>query len=114
MIRRIAVAVLAALLVVPGIGFGQEESFEQLVVQMAESAGDHTALARYYMERAEEAREEMRRHEAMAQSYRSGRAGRAGRMRGHCLALASKFEEIAAEFDALAALHHEESRDAPE
>jgi hypothetical protein len=112
--RLIAALMCASWLVAPVIVSAQDDSLEQLVIEMAHTRAEHTAVARHYMAKAEEARSEMRRHEKMANAYGSSKTTQPQRMRNHCLDLAKKYGEIAADYDDLAKLHQEEAQKAAE
>ncbi len=88
----------------------QDETLESLVIEMASTATEHAAIARYYLARAEEARQEMRRHEGMARGYAARNTRRPRPNRAHCLRIAENYAEIAEEYEQLAQLHEEESR----
>jgi hypothetical protein len=93
----------------------EDHTLEQLVIEMASTRAEHEAVAHHYSARAEAASADARRHREMARIYGGG-GGRAGRpeMRGHCERLATKYEEIAAEYEQLSKLHAEEARKAAE
>ena len=106
-------ALVSAMLVAPGAILAQEETLEQLVIEMASTAAEHKAVADYFTARAEEARREVRRHEGMARAYTTSKTPQP-QMRNHCQQLATKYEEIAAEYDELAKLHGEMASHASE
>ena len=107
---HLATVLLSALLAASGAAQAQDHTLEQLVVEMASTAAQHNAIAHHYATQAEAARGDASRHQQMARIY--GGAGRAGQpqMRRHCEQLATKYEEIAAEYDQLAKLHTDEAR----
>jgi hypothetical protein len=108
--HRLFTAVACGMLIAPGVTLAQDETtLEHLVVEMASTPAEHEAVARHYAARADEARQEMRRHERMARAYTASKTSQPQRMRNHCLALASKYGEIATEFDELAKLHEGEA-----
>ncbi len=101
---------LGALLLSPGLAAAGDDarSLEQLVIEMAHSPANHTALAAHYRAKAEEARADRRRHKSMRRIYTGGKQGtRAGGF--HCKRLAARFSSIAAEYDGLAMLHDAEA-----
>lgn len=100
----------AALFVAPLAATAQDQTLEQLVIEMASTPAQHAAIARYYLTEAEEARQQTKRHEQMASAYNKGRTG--GPMGGHCQRLAQKYTEIAQEYAQLAQLHEAESKKA--
>lgn len=105
-------ALAALLLVTPGLATADdgEHSLEQLVVEMAESPSQHAALAAHYRSKAEAARSEGQRHERMGKSYMRGKATERSAMRQHCRDIAKQQKSLAAEYDALAKLHEDESK----
>lgn len=120
MTKTIAVAVLlGAWALLPGVASADEadHSLEELVVEMAHTPQQHTALARHYREKAAEAREEVKLHEKMASSYSGGPPGKmtGGRMQRrqkmgrHCKSIADKYAEMATDYEELARLHDEEA-----
>jgi hypothetical protein len=112
----VVVALTSALLVASGNVAAQSEDdagLEHLVIEMATTSGQHHAVANHYAAKAEEARREMRRHEAMAQAYMLGRTPRP-QLRDHCLKIAKSEGDIAAEYDELAKLHEQEAGNAPQ
>lgn len=108
-----AMLLTAAVAFGPGFAVAQDESLEELVVQMADTAAEHEAIARHYRAKAEDARQEMRRHEGMAQAYAAGaRGARSQRMQGmqvHCRQLVESYAQIAEQYDELAEFHEEEA-----
>ncbi len=83
---------------------------EQLLIDSAEGAKDHAALAAYFGRKAEDMRDAAKRHRAMGKSYGGQeRLSRAGELKSHCDKLAELDEKIASEYDALASLHNAEA-----
>ena len=109
MTKLILTFLVTALVVTPGFVRAQDEGLEHLVIEMASTAAEHAAIARHYLAKAEEARQEMRRHERMTRAYTVGKAAMTQRMRGHCERLAENYAELAEEYEQLAQLHEEES-----
>jgi hypothetical protein len=108
----IATTLLSALLLsAPGLSLAQGHDIEHLVIEMASTPEEHRGVARHYTMKAEEAREEARRHEGMARVYAGQRNSQPGG-RQHCENLAKKYEEIATEYVELAKFHEEQSRSA--
>lgn len=114
---RIAMALLVGTLAFsPGLALAEEDShsIEALAVEMAETPGQHAALAQHFRAKAEDARAEIRRHQEMGRSY--GRRGgkttvtQRQRMKRHCDNIAEKHAAMAADYEALAELHEEESK----
>lgn len=113
---RLAAALISAIVVASGAALAQNEEdagLEHLVIEMATTSAQHHAVAGHYTAKAQEARQEMRRHERMAQAYSVGRASNQ-QLRRHCERIAESYEQIAAEYDELAKLHEQEAIHAPE
>lgn len=108
-----AVLVATALALAPGTtqaAEGDDGALAPLVIEMADTPKVHKALARHYRDEAQEARAEERRHERMADSYRSRKVSlRWIEERRHCERLSQKYAEVAAEYEALSQLHEEEA-----
>jgi hypothetical protein len=104
----LALAASALLLAAPGFAPAQEHSLEHVVVEMASTPAQHTALASHYVASAAAARKNQDGHEQMARAYAA--SGRGAPMRGHCERLAQKDGESAAEYDELAKFHTAESK----
>jgi len=110
MIKTIASALLfAALALSPGTSVAAESgsSLEQAVVEMADTPAEHTALARHYRAKAEEARGEAKRHEAMGRTYGAGKFTQRQAMKSHCTNISNNLTGVAAEYEALAKAHEE-------
>lgn len=86
------------------------ESVEALLVEFANTPAEHQALASYYRGKADAARAESVTHRAMAKHYTGGKLLQREAMKGHCEALATKFEEVAADYEDLAAGHESEAK----
>jgi len=115
MVRRIAATILIGVLAtLPGTVLATEHdhSLEQVLVESAETPADHTALAHHYREEAAAARAEAEKHERMAKSYNEGKAMQRVQMQRHCKAIAESLEKQANDYDALAALHEAEAKQA--
>jgi hypothetical protein len=78
-----AVAVLVAFFAAPAISQTQQHDIEHLVVEMANTAQEHQAVAQHYRMKATEARGEAQRH---------------------------RFREMATDYEELAKLHDELSQ----
>lgn len=110
---RLGLLVLCgAFLFSPGASLaqGEDPSLEALVVEMASSAEQHAALARHYRAKAEESRQEMRRHDRMGGAYSGGKLTQRQRMMRHCKNLSEKYASMAEDYDALAELHEEAAK----
>ncbi len=110
---RVAVALLVGSLAFsagPSLAEEGGHSLEQLVVEMAHTSGQHSALAQHYRAKAEEARAERERHELMAATYGGGKASQRKRMKKHCQRSAGRFAGMAEEYDAVAALQDAEAK----
>lgn len=106
---RILAALLAAALTVPFAAFAQEHDAEHLVIEMANTPDEHRAVARHYKIKADEAREQARRHESMGRLYAGQRSALPQRGKQHCEALAKNYQAIALEYEELAKLHGEQA-----
>jgi hypothetical protein len=104
-ITTIALTLLAAFIAAPSISQAQQHDIEHLVIEMANTAQEHQAVAQHYRMKAQEARDEAERHEEMGRVYASRRSSTPQRGRQHCENLAKQFESIAGEYDELAKLH---------
>ncbi len=89
---------------------GEDHSLEQLVVELASKPSDHAALASYFRGKAAEARAEAARHDAMGRAYGGGRLTERQRMQEHCKKISAQNSATAAEYEALAKLHEEQSK----
>ena len=77
----------------------------QQQIETARTRSDHETLASYYQREAAASRAVAAEHRKMAKSY-VGATGRGGpSMQGHCNAIVSSSESIAAEYEGLAADH---------
>src|SRR5512145_1157308 len=116
MSRRFVVvaALLGALALAPGVAGAQEEggALEELVVEMAHTKAEHQALAKYYTEKATDARKLASRHQSMGRAYLGGKGMNKQALTSHCKRIAEQQEAMAKEFDALAKLHEEEAKTA--
>ena len=115
MSRGFVVAVLlGAFALSPGFAGAQEaeSSLEEVVVEMADTKAEHQALAKYYTEKAADARKLASRHQHMARSYLGGKGMNKQPMGNHCKRIAEQQEVIAKEYEALAKLHEEQAKKA--
>ena len=117
--NRIAVALLVGTIcLAPGIGFAEEgghmggHSLEQVVVEMANTPEEHSALATHYRAKAQEARADADQHEKMGRTYMSGKLTQRNRMKRHCQNISEKEASLVQEYEALAKLHDEEAKKA--
>jgi hypothetical protein len=109
-ITATAVAVLVAFFAAPAISQTQQHDIEHLVVEMANTAQEHQAVAQHYRMKATEARGEGQRHEQMGRVYASKRSATLQRGQHPCDRLAAKFREMATDYEELAKLHDELSQ----
>ena len=110
---RIGEALLiGALVLAPGFAMAEESgaSIEQLLVDMAHTPADHAALAKYYRGKAADARAAAATHQSMSKSYGGGKMTQRAQMEGHCKNISQQNTATAAEYEALAKLHEEESK----
>jgi len=97
--------VLALVGAVPTYSIADTPSLEELAAGMADTADEHKAVASYYRGKAAEARAEADRHRRMASAYGGGKYVEREGMKDHCAGLATSFESVAKQYDALAAAH---------
>lgn len=85
----------------------EDHAIEHLVIETANTPAQHTALAKHYRAKAEDARAEARSHEEMAKVYGLGphKGTEVGQMQRHCKKLSELSNATAAEYDALAKEH---------
>jgi len=115
MSRRFVVAfLLGALTLAPGFALAQEGggSLEEVVVEMAHTKAEHQALAKFYGEKAADARALASRHQSMGRAYLGGKGGNKQAFTNHCKRIAEQQDAMAKEFDELAKLHEEEAKKA--
>ena len=110
MIKIVALLLAGTLALGAGFAAAQDKPLEQLVIEMADSAVEHAAIAGYYRTKAEEARQEVRHHERMAVTYANGTFPQPLRKGEHCDRLAEQYASVAEEYEQLAQLHQEESK----
>lgn len=113
MYSRVATAfLLGALALAPGSSWAEDAAttLEQLVVEMAHTPEQHSALAEHYRAKASEARASAERHQSMGRSYGSGKLGTRGASL-HCKRLSEQNTAMAAEFEELAKLHDAMARE---
>jgi hypothetical protein len=89
------------------------KSLEELVVEMADTAADHAAVAAHFRAKAADARATARRHASMGRSYGGGKLNTRIQLRGHCDRLKDQHEAVAGEYEALAKLHDDLAKAAP-
>lgn len=78
------------------------QHLEHLMVENADTPAEHAALARYYRMKASDARSTAEEHRAMAKRYR-GKPGEVRNMKKHCDRIAELNDEVATQYDSLAA-----------
>jgi hypothetical protein len=106
----IAMTFLAAFLAAPSITQAQQHDIEHLVIEMANTPQEHQGVAEHYRIKAQEARDQARRHQEMGRLYATRRSSTPQVGRQHCESLAQKYNEIATEYDGLAKLHDDLSK----
>ncbi len=109
--RRLASALLLSALALggcAGLATAPSPALQQQI-EAARTRADHEALVKHYADEAAKSRAKAAEHRRMATSYQGMLAGGrgAGNMPAHCNALASGFDGIASQFDALAASHRQ-------
>jgi len=109
--RRIAAALLLAGIALSGcagLATAPSPALQQQI-EAARTRADHEALVKHYAGQAAAARAKVAEHRRMATSYQGmiggGRGG--GSMPAHCNAIASSYEGIATQLDAMAAAHRQ-------
>ena len=115
MTHRIAIGLLAGTLALaPGFASAQDDnaSLEELVAETADTKAEHQALAKYYGEKAAEARKLGHRHQSMGRAYLGGKSMNKQAYTTHCKRISEQPEAMAKEYDALAKLHEEEAKKA--
>ena len=101
---------LIGLLTVPSslaLAQAADHSLEQVLVESAQTAAEHTALAHHFRAKAAEARAEATSHERMAHSYSQRKGLDQMQFQRHCKDLARSLNQQADSYDALARLHEE-------
>ena len=106
----IALTLVTAFLAAPSLSNAQQHDIEHLVVEMADTAQEHQAVAHHYRMKAQEARDEATRHAEMGRVYATRRSSTPQQGRQHCDNLAKQFQAIAVEYEGLAKLHDELSK----
>lgn len=89
---------------------GGSHSLEQVLVETAQTAAEHQALAHHFRANAADARDEAALHEKMGKGYMTGKATERMQMQRHCKKIADSFKAQAAEYDAMANLHDTEAK----
>jgi hypothetical protein len=113
--NRIAtICLIGMLAMIPGAVFAQHgnHSLEQVLVESADTAAEHNALAAHYRAKAADARAEAQRHEKMGHSYLQGKATEHMQMQRHCKNIAQNLNKQAEDYDALAKLQEAEAKKA--
>ena len=103
-------AVLAAAMLVALVPAGSQaqtpsatsQHLEHLMVDNADTPAEHQALARYYRMKAGDAKSLAEEHRAMAKGY-NGKPGQVRSMKKHCDRIAELNQELAAQYESLAA-----------
>jgi hypothetical protein len=105
-----AVALTSAGIVLNGapVSFAMEGAEIEQKVQQAKTRADHDAIALFYAQEAQTARQQSVTHEKLSNSYiKAGPVRRRTPLAAHCDLLAKKYGEIAKEAEAMAKLHRE-------
>lgn len=119
LVRQALTLVLA--MAMPIVAFAQQETqtenqaektLETLMIEMATKPEQHQALANYYKEKADMARQELEQHRAMKQAYTGYRKNEKAKesMLKHCDRLISMDEEAAKAYDQLAKDHEQAAK----
>jgi hypothetical protein len=102
--RAIAIMSAGALLVLSAAG-AWAEAPATLTTEMIENANtpaEHQAVARYYREKAAEAKDVAAKHTAMGKSTFAGKPNFRDMMKKHCERITKLNEELAAQYEELA------------
>ncbi len=116
LLRRISVVSLVGL-VLAGCASGPNNPSPEIAqrIEAARTREDHEGLAAYYGREAALARAKAAEHRKMARSYQgmvtSGRGG--ANMPAHCNSIVNLYENMAIEYDSLAADHRQMTKTAP-
>ena len=109
-IRFFVLAIMAGLLLAPGLAAADGSDLEQVMIGWARTPEQHEALAEHFQAKAEEAQKEAARHKEMGKRYRGQHMAMAKQQQKHCGRLAELHETLADEYEALAKNHEEESK----
>lgn len=101
--RLAQVFILSAALLGGGTAVSQTGSLDivEVLIESASTPAEHQALATYYRSRAEDARQQAEKHRNMANRYGTTKGGAS--RKPHCNKLAASYDDMATEYDALAA-----------
>lgn len=103
-----ATALALALATLPvGISHADDGALEQLIPQLASTPEQHKAVASYYRSLAASASAEAARHRDMGNSYAQGNYTRRKIMKEHCDKLAATYNDVAKQYQDLAADHEQ-------
>lgn len=106
-VRRIVTSLAlasAVALSAPGLATAAD-SLEETLVKFANTPAEHQALADYYESQAAAARSAAEEHRKMGKTYSGQKASQMQAMAAHCEKLAAAQDELAKQFDELAAGH---------
>ena len=114
---RIAIGIVVAVLALGVVGFqpsapaAEEKSPEQMIAE-AKTPADHEAIAAFYKEEAQAARQKQTRHERMKLLYLDRCPMKMVTMRSHCESIAQKYTGMAEDYETLVQLHKEMATEA--
>jgi len=112
-IRALALAFSLAFLLAPGVSLAQaDDSLEKVLIETASTPAQHQALATFFRAKAAEAKQDAESHRNMTRWYGSKNPV-ATKQSGHCKDIAAKFDELAKDYEALAAGHEAEAKAKP-
>ena len=112
-IRALVLSISLAFLLVPTVSSAQaDDSLEKVLIESGSTPADHQALAAHYRAKAAEAKQAAERHRKMTMWYGSKNPV-AVKQSGHCKRIAAKFDELAKDFEELAAGHEAEAKAKP-
>jgi hypothetical protein len=85
----------------------EDHAIEHLVIETASTPAQHTALAKHFRAKADEARAEASSHERMGRSYGlgPGKGTEKAAMQGHCKKISDQYNAMATEYEGLAKGH---------
>ena len=99
--RLVQTFIMSAALLGATAAFAQTESMDEALIESASTPAQHEALAAQYQSRAADARKQAETHLRMAKRYGTTKTGLS--QKPHCEKLAADFEDMAKNYDALAA-----------
>ncbi len=99
--RLVQTLIISAALLGATTAFAQGHGLEAVLIESASTPAQHAALAAHYQAQAADARAQAENHLRMAKRY--GTAKNGANQKPHCEKLAADYEDMAKNYDALAA-----------